>query len=86
MNRRKPEQIVTLLHQAAAALGQGKTVEDICREQGISPATYHRWRQKYGGLGIQDAKRIKREYLGILVSHSILAQDVVALLTKILNH
>lgn len=44
MKRRKPEQIVTLLHQVDVALGQGKTIEDICREQGISPATYHRWK------------------------------------------
>lgn len=39
MKQRKPEQTVTLLHQFYAALGQGKTIEDICREQGISPAT-----------------------------------------------
>jgi hypothetical protein len=41
MNQRKPEQIVALLHQVNAALEQGKTIEDICREQGISSATYH---------------------------------------------
>jgi len=46
MKRQKPEQIVALLHQFDAALRQGKTIEDICREQGISPATYHRWKQK----------------------------------------
>ncbi|MFM8321648.1 MAG: transposase [Chloroflexota bacterium] len=52
MNRRKPEQIVQLLHQVDEALGQGKKIEDICREHQISPATYHRWKQKYGGLNI----------------------------------
>ncbi len=59
MNRRKPEQIVQLLHQADEALGQGKKIEDICREHQISPATYYRWQQKYGGLSVQDAKRLK---------------------------
>jgi transposase-like protein len=43
MQRRKPEQIVTWLHQVDAAFGQGKTIEDICREHGISSATYQGW-------------------------------------------
>ena len=55
MNQRKPEQIVAILHKTDEALAQGKTIEDICREQEISPATYHRWKQKYGGLSIEDA-------------------------------
>lgn len=59
MKRQKPEQIVALLRQFDAAVGLGKTIEDICREQGISPTTYHRWKQKCGGLSIQDAKRLK---------------------------
>jgi transposase-like protein len=82
MKRRKPEQIVTLLHQVDAALGQGKTIEDICREQGISPATYHRWKQKYGGLSIQDAKRLKElemenAKLKRLLAESMLANDAL---------
>jgi putative transposase len=82
MNRRKPEQIVTLLHQVDASLGQGKTIEDICREQGISPATYHRWKQKYGGLSIQDAKRLKEleienAKLKRLLAESMLANDAL---------
>ena len=82
MNRRKPEQIVALLHQVDVALGQGKTIEDICREQGISPATYHRWKQKYGGLSIQDAKRLKElelenAKLKRLLAESMLANDAL---------
>ena len=42
MNRRKPEQIVHLLHKADEELAKGKAVEDICREEQISPATYYR--------------------------------------------
>jgi putative transposase len=82
MKRQKPEQIVALLHQFDAALGQGKTIEDICREQGISPATYHRWKQKYGGLSIQDAKRLKElelenAKLKRLLAESMLANDAL---------
>jgi transposase-like protein len=82
MKRQKPEQIVALLHQFDAAFGQGKTVEDICREQGISPATYHRWKQKYGGLSVQDAKRLKElelenAKLKRLLAESMLANDAL---------
>jgi transposase-like protein len=59
MKRRQPEQIAQMLHQVDEALGQGKKIEDICREHQISPATYHRWKEKYGGLSVQDAKRLK---------------------------
>jgi putative transposase len=82
MNRRKPEQIVALLHKADEALVQGKTVEDICREHQISSATYHRWQQKYGGLSIQDAKRLKaleieNTKLKRLLAESMLANDAL---------
>jgi putative transposase len=82
MNRRKPEQIVALLHQFDAALGEGKTMEDICREQAISPATYHRWKQKCGGLSIQEAKRLKElelenAKLKRLLAESMLANDAL---------
>jgi transposase-like protein len=82
MKQRKPEQIVQLLHKADEALGQGKTIEDICREQQISPATYHRWKQKYGGLSVQDAKRLKElenenAKLKRLLAESMLANDAL---------
>ena len=35
------------LHEAATALAGGKTVEDVCKGLGISPATYHRWQREY---------------------------------------
>lgn len=82
MKRQKPEQIAALLHQFDAALGQGKTIEDICREQGISPATYRRWKQKYGGLSIQDVKHLKElelenAKLKRLLAESMLANDAL---------
>jgi putative transposase len=48
-------QIVAILK----AGDSGQKVNDICREHGISPATYHRWKSKYGGLEASDLKRIK---------------------------
>lgn len=47
MTRRKPEQIIQMLHKADSELAEGKAVEDICREEQISLATYYRWKQKY---------------------------------------
>jgi len=47
--------IVTLLKEAEA----GRKVADICREQGISTATFYQWRSKYGGMEASDIKRQK---------------------------
>ena len=48
------EQIIGALKQAEA----GVRVADLCRQLGISEGTFHRWRAKYGGLEIDDAKRV----------------------------
>ena len=48
-------QIVTILQQADA----GIKVKDLCREHGISDATYYNWKAKYGGLEASDLKRLK---------------------------
>ena len=47
--------IVTLLKEAEA----GREVADICREHGISTATFYQWRSKYGGMEASDTKRLK---------------------------
>ncbi len=57
--RRSPEQIIRMLRQAEVLTGQGKTVDIICRELGISDATYYKWRKEYGGMGMDQAKRLK---------------------------
>lgn len=82
MNRRKPEQIVKLLRKAEEELARGKAVEDFCREEQISPATYYRWQRKYGGLQIEDAKRLKaleveNTKLKRLLAESLLANDAL---------
>jgi transposase-like protein len=58
--RHSPEQIVTLLTKADALLGNGSDVAGVCREIGVTEATYYRWRNLYGGLKADDAKRLKR--------------------------
>ena len=49
-------------HQIVAALKRaesGVAVMDVCRELGVSPATFYQWRSKYGGLEASDLKRLK---------------------------
>lgn len=57
--RRSPEQIIRLLKQADVLASQGKTVEMICREIGVSDATYYKWRKEYGGMGMDQARKLK---------------------------
>jgi transposase-like protein len=54
-----PEQIIRKLREAEVALAQGQTVGQICRTLGIAEQTFYRWRREYGGLKIEQAKRLK---------------------------
>jgi putative transposase len=53
------EQIVALLRQIEVATAQGKTIGVACREAGTSGQSYFRWRKEYGGLNIDQARRMK---------------------------
>ena len=53
------EQIINHLREAEVLLSQGKTVGEICRRIGISEQSYYRWRRDYGGLKIDQARRLK---------------------------
>jgi putative transposase len=57
--RHKPEQIVALLRQIEVAIANGKTTPQACREAEITVQTYYRWRKEYGGLKLDQAKRLK---------------------------
>jgi len=57
--RLSPEQIIRKLRQAEVLTGQGSSVEEMCRELGISDSTYYKWRKEYGGMGMDQAKRLK---------------------------
>ena len=55
--RHTPEQIVRKLGQADRLLGEGADVAAVCRELQVSEQTYYRWRNQFGGLKADDAKR-----------------------------
>lgn len=61
MNKRRvrPEQIIAKLREAEVALAQGQAVTHVCRKLGITDQTYYRWRKEYGGLRLDQAKRLK---------------------------
>jgi len=56
---RKPEQIVKLLREAEARLAEGQTVDEVCRQLGISDATYYNWRKQYGQMKLNQIKQLK---------------------------
>jgi putative transposase len=49
------EQIIAVLHEAAASAN----AREVCRKHGITETTFYRWRAKYGGLQVSEAKRLK---------------------------
>ena len=53
------EQIIMHLREAEVLLSQGKTVGEVCRQLSVSENTHYRWRRAYGGLEIDQAKRLK---------------------------
>jgi len=53
------EQIIGKLHEADVLQSQGKTIAEITRQLAISDMTYYKWRKEYGGLRIDQAKRLK---------------------------
>jgi len=57
--RHSPEQIVRKLEDADRRLNAGQTVEQLCQALEISEATFHRWRNQYGGMKAQEARRLK---------------------------
>jgi putative transposase len=57
--RFKAEQIVTLLRQIEVELANDKTTPQACKEAEITVQTYYRWRKEYGGLKLDQAKRLK---------------------------
>jgi putative transposase len=61
MARKKhtPEQIVAILRQIEVAIANNKPTPQACREAEITEQTYYRWRKEYGGLKLEQAKRLK---------------------------
>jgi transposase-like protein len=61
MKRRRhtPEQVIRKLREADRLLAEGKDVDEVARYLEVSPQTYHRWRNQFGGMKADDAKRLK---------------------------
>ena len=61
MKRRRhtPEQVIRKLREADRLLAEGKTTVEVSRHLEISENTYHRWRNQFGGMKADDAKRLK---------------------------
>ena len=54
-SRFKEEQIIAILREQEA----GAATADVCRKHGISSATFYKWKAKFGGLDVSDARRLK---------------------------
>lgn len=57
--RHTPEEIVAKLRQVDVLVSQGVAVADAVRQIGVTEVTYYRWRQEYGGLKLDQVKRLK---------------------------
>ena len=57
--RYKPEQIVNLLRKIEGEIANGKTMPQAARDAEITTQTYYRWRREFGGLKLDQAKRLK---------------------------
>ena len=57
--RFKAEQIVVMLREAEVQMAKGLNLEQVCRNLGIVEQTYYRWRKEYGGMKLDQAKKLK---------------------------
>ncbi len=67
MSKRTSEsQIINILKQAEA----GTPVQELCRQHGISSATFYKWRERYGGMEVSDVRTLKRTRSGESIGSS----------------
>src|SRR3954447_15117911 len=57
--RHTPEQVIRKLREADRMLGEGRSIAEVCKALEVSEPTYHRWRNQYGGMKADDAKRLE---------------------------
>ena len=57
--RHTPEQVIRKLREADRMLGEGRSIAEVAKALEVSEPTYHRWRNQYGGMKADDAKRLK---------------------------
>ena len=69
-----PEQVLNKLRQAEVAVAGGKSVGKAVRGIGVTDHTYYRWRREYGGLNLDQAKRLKRTAADLALDKQILKE------------
>jgi len=57
--RAKPEEIIAKLREVEVRLSRGETTGQAVRSIGVTEQTYYRWRREYGGMGVDQARRLK---------------------------
>jgi putative transposase len=57
--RHTPEQIIRKLAEGDKLLAEGKSIDEVARHLEITESTWHRWRNQYGGMKVEDAKELK---------------------------
>ena len=57
--RHTPEQIISKLREAEVKLARGTALAQVCKDLSITENTYYRWRREYGGMKVDQAKRLK---------------------------
>lgn len=57
--RHTAEEIVTKLREADVLIAKGQTIDEACRQLSITNQTYYKWRKEYGGLQVDQARRLK---------------------------
>jgi putative transposase len=68
------EQIIGKLREAEVLLGQGSTVGEVSRKLSITEQTYYRWRREYGGMRVDQARRLKRLVADLTLDNAILKE------------
>ena len=69
-----PEQVLNKLRQVEVAVAGGKSVGQAVRGIGVTDHTYYRWRREYGGLNLDQAKRLKRTAADLALDKQILKE------------
>jgi putative transposase len=57
--RHSPEQVIRKLAEGEKLFGEGQELAEVCRHLEITESTWHRWKNQYGGMKAEDAKRLK---------------------------
>ena len=66
--------LIMKLREAEVGLAQGQTVGQVCKQIGVTEQTYYRWRKEYGGLRLNQAKRLKKLVADLSLDKQILKE------------